>query len=440
VSEFLNLGFAVEEDAMTSSATVPSSEALGTTIHLLEQLASGVSGNGYCVRLWDGTQWGTRERPRFTIVLKNPAALHHLLLSPSELSLGEAYIYDDFDVEGDLEAAFEFVEKLFSAPLPLTAKLKLRAVAAVPRRFLDQRSAAALSGRLHSRERDRAAIAYHYDLPSDFYGLFLDRRMIYSCAYFRSPDDDLDTAQEQKLDYICRKLRLKPQERLLDIGCGWGGLVIYAAKNYGVRASGITLSAAQAETARRRIQDAGVADRCQVELRDYRDLDQAEPFDKLVSVGMFEHVGESMLPEYFRRAWQLLRPQGLFLNHGIAASATYRHEGPSFIEKYVFPNGELVPLFTTVHAAEGCGFEVCDVESLRPHYALTLRHWVNRLEARAGEARRLVDEVAYRIWRIYMAGSAHGFSRGRVNVYQLLLSKSERGETELPLTRQDWYE
>ncbi len=424
---------------MTSNATVATTDSVRTAIHLLEQLSGGASGNGYCVRFWDGTQWGGTEHPRFTLVLKNPAALRHLLLSPSELSLGEAYIYDDFDVEGDLQAAFEFAETLLATPVPLSVRLELRAILAVPRRFLDQRSAAALTGGVHSKQRDRDAIAYHYDLPGEFYALFLDRQLTYSCAYFRSPDDDLDTAQEQKLDYICRKLRLKPQERLLDIGCGWGSLLIHAAKFYGVHVFGVTLSAAQVESARRRIQEAGVADRCQVELCDYRDV-QAGPFDKLVSVGMFEHVGEAMLPEYFRRAWQLLRPQGLFLNHGIAASATYQRKGPSFMEKYVFPDGELVPLFTTVRAAENCGFEVCDVENLRSHYALTLQHWVKRLEARADEARRLTDEAAYRTWRIYMAGSAHGFSRGRVNVYQVLLSKSERGQAELPLTRNDWYE
>jgi cyclopropane-fatty-acyl-phospholipid synthase len=176
-----------------------------------------------------------------------------------------------------------------------------------------------------------------------------------------------------------------------------------------------------------------------VEICDYREIEPDRQFDKLVSVGMFEHVGEALLPEYFRHAWRLLRPHGLFLNHGIAASATYRRKGPSFMEKYVFPDGDLVPLFTTVRAAEDCGFEVCDVESLRRHYNLTLQHWVKRLETRVDEARRLIDDVAYRIWRIYMAGSAQGFRSGRVNVYQLLLSKSERGETELPLTREDWY-
>ena len=424
---------------MTSNATAPNSETVGTAIRYLERLACRVSGNGYCVRLWDGTLWGTAERPRFTIVLKNPGALRELLLSPSELSLGEAYIYDDFDIEGDIEAAFEFAEGLLAEPLPLSAQLKLRALAAVPSRFTAKRGAAELAGSAHSRERDRAAISYHYDVSNDFYALFLDRSMTYSCAYFRSPDDDLDTAQQQKLDHICRKLRLNPGERLLDIGCGWGGLLIYAAKNYGVYAHGITLSASQVQLARRRIHEAGVADRCQVELCDYRDVPQSEPFDKLVSVGMFEHVGESLLPEYFQQAWRLLRPRGLFLNHGIAASATYRRRGPSFVEKYVFPDGELVPLLTTVRAAESCGFEVIDVENLRLHYAMTLRHWVNRLEARADEARRLTDDVVYRTWRIYMAGSAHGFRRGRMGIYQLLLSKPEHGQTELPLTREDLY-
>jgi cyclopropane-fatty-acyl-phospholipid synthase len=281
-------------------------------------------------------------------------------------------------------------------------------------------------------------VTYHYDVSNDFYALWLDRSMVYSCAFFKSSEDGLDTAQAQKLDYLCRKLRLRPGDRVLDLGCGWGALLMHAARNYGVHAFGITLSVPQAEFARERIREAGLDDLCKIEVCDYRDLPRQE-YDKLVSVGMFEHIGAALLPEYFRRAWSLLRPGGVFLNHGIAASATFRQNGPSFMDKYVFPDGELVPINVTLRAAEACGFEVRDAESLREHYALTLRRWVRRLEGRAPEARSIVGEITYRVWRLYMSGSAHAFANGRLNLYQVLLSKPEDGDSQLPLTRADWY-
>jgi cyclopropane-fatty-acyl-phospholipid synthase len=296
-----------------------------------------------------------------------------------------------------------------------------------------------LLGGLHSKERDRAAISHHYNLSNDFYQLWLDRQMVYSCAYFHRGDEDIDTAQTQKLEYLCRKLRLRRGETLLDIGCGWGGLVLYAARQFGVKALGVSLSERQTQLATERIRQAGLSETCEVRLCDYRDLDPSQQFDKIVSVGMFEHVGEARLPEYFRHVWKLLRPGSVFLNHGIAVSATFRRKGPSFIDKYVFPDGELVPLGTTLRIAEACGFEVRDVESLREHYARTLRHWVSRLESQYQEAKRITTETVYRIWRLYMAGSAHAFATGRVNIYQVLLSKPDHGATSLPLTREDWY-
>ena len=248
--------------------------------------------------------------------------------------------------------------------------------------------------------------------------------------------------KEQSKVGACRKLRLQPGERLLDIGCGWGGLAIHAAKHYDVEALGITLSQPQVDLARERIEEAGLEDRCQVEYLDYRGVTPEQPFDKLVSVGMFEHVGEAKMRVYFEQAWDLLRPQGLFLNHAIARPGWQpsSKNRDTFSNHYVFPDGELVPVSLSSQVAEEIGFEVRDVESLREHYALTLRRWVRRLESRYDEALRHVDEVTYRVWRLFMSGSAHGFESGRLNVYQTLLVKpGPGGESGLPLTREDLY-
>jgi len=409
---------------------------------LLESLLADYPRRDFQIRLWDGTTWGTEKQPRFTLTLKHAEALHAMFHSPSELTLGEAYIYDDIDIEGDIEAAFELAdyligrERSLSESLDLNAQLQKLPANDRPRASLHPIK---LWGSVHSKDRDQQAVTYHYDLPAEFYALWLDQRMVYSCAYFTTPEEELDTAQLRKLDYICRKLRLRPGERLLDIGCGWGGLISHAAAHYGVHAVGITLSVPQAELARKRLRESDLNDRCRVEVSDYRDIDHARQYDKIVSVGMFEHVGEALLPEYFRRAWDLLRPGGIFLNHGIAYSATYRRRGPSFIDRYVFPDSDLVPISTSLRSAELSGFEVRDVESLREHYGLTLHHWLERLEAHAEHARRITDDTTYRIWRLYMAGAAHRFRSGCLNVYQTLFAKPLRGESSLPLTREDWY-
>ena len=414
------------------------------TVKLLANLLGDYSGHSFQVRLWDGSTWGANQRPRFTLVLKHPAALRRMFLSPSELTLGESYIFDDLDIEGDIEAIFDLVDYLLargSRGFPQSYRLAsmLRKLPA-KQQTRTGGPPANMRGSVHSKQRDHQAISYHYDLPPEFFALWLDKRMVYSCGYFATGETfDLDAAQYRKLDYICRKLRLRRGDRLLDIGCGWGGLLIHAVTRYGAQALGITLSVPQAEVARQRIRDSGLNDRCRVELCDYRDLEIDHQFDKIVSVGMFEHVGEAQLPEYFSRAWQLLRPGGAFVNSGISASATYCRQGPSFIERYVFPDGELVPLNTSLRAAEKCGFEVRDVENLRDHYALTLHHWVRRLEAHAEQAQGITDETTYRIWRLYMAASAHGFRSGRVHLYQTLLAKPMNGDSGMPLTRADWY-
>ncbi len=413
------------------------------TIECLEELMHDYPRRNFQVRLWDGSTWGSDQQPRFTLVLKHAGALRAMFFSPSELTLSEAYIFDDFDVEGDIEAAFDLTNYLLGRKLNLPSGLRL---ADLLRKLPPTRQPhtghppATLQGPVHSKSRDRQAVRFHYDLSPEFFNLWLDRQMVYSCAYFTSEDQtDLDTAQQSKLDYICRKLRLRQGDCLLDIGCGWGALVIHAAAHYGVRAVGITLSVPQAEVARRRIQDSGLNERCRIEVCDYRDFDSVRRYDKLVSVGMFEHVGETLLPEYFKRAWQLLVPGGVFLNQGIAASTSHPKNGLSFIDHYVFPDGELVPISDSLGAAERSGFEVRDVESLREHYALTLHHWVHRLEAHSEEARRITGETTYRIWRLYMAASAHRFLLGQLNIYQVLLAKSLQGESGMPLTRTDWY-
>ena len=389
--------------------------------------------------------WGNPQgdKPAFTLVLQHPASLRRMLSPPGELALAEAFIYDDIDIEGDIESVFPLADYLRTRTSGIADRLRfLKQLHTLPVDGPERsgRHAARLLGQRHSKERDRQAVNYHYDTSNDFFKLWLDEEMVYSCAYFMSPDDDLDVAQMRKLDYICRKLRLRRGERLLDIGCGWGGLAIHAAHVYGAQVLGITLSQPQAEFANERIRRAGLGDQCHVEVRDYRDIDSPGMFDKLVSVGMFEHVGESQLPSYFSHAWRLLRPQGVFLNHGIASNPVESSpSGPSFMDRYVFPDGELLPINTTLRIAETSGFEVRDLESLREHFAFTLQHWVRRLEKHHEEACRFTDETTYRIWRLFMSGSAYRFRKGKLNVYQLLLVKHDDGVSDFPLTRADWY-
>lgn len=427
------------------AALTRADEAADRTVRILESVFTPEARRQVGVRLWDGTSWPDDAPRRATLVLKHPGALRAMFLPGHELGLAEAYLYDDFDIVGDIEAVFGLADALATATAGWRKKLvtarELLHLPPGPKHPVGRRGPARLSGKRHSIERDRQAISYHYDVSNDFYALWLDRRMVYSCAYFERPDEDLDIAQERKLDYICRKLRLKAGQRLLDIGCGWGGLVMHAAQHYGVDAVGITLSRPQVALANQRIAASGLSDRCRVELRDYRELDEPEGYDALVSVGMFEHVGAALLPTYFAQAWRLLKPGGVFLNHGIACRAVQPPQhGPSFSDTYVFPDGELTPISTALRAAEGAGFEVRDVESLREHYALTLRHWVRRLETDHDQALKYVDEPTYRVWRLFMSGSAHGFTTGRLNVYQALLVKPDAcGRSGLPLTRRDWY-
>ncbi|HKK08275.1 MAG TPA: cyclopropane-fatty-acyl-phospholipid synthase family protein, partial [Gemmatimonadota bacterium] len=402
---------------------------------LLDRLFGPVDDRGFAVRYWTGLSEGPADAP-FTLVLNGPGALRSMFLPPTERSLGSAYVYGQCDVEGDIEAAVRTVEPVMRELWSPRALARLaRELRALPSEGTagggdggaGARGAPSRKGRRHSRDRDASSVRYHYDLGNDFYALWLDPYMQYSCGYFQREDESLEEAQEAKLDLLCRKLGLERGQRLLDIGCGWGGLVRFAAERFGVRATGITLSEPQAEFARRRAREAGVAERCRIRVLDYRDLPADERFDAIVSVGMVEHVGHRNLPEFFRQAFAHLRPGGRFLDQGIVTLEStapwlrrlrerISHRWTSFIEEHVFPDGELVTTGERVRPAEAAGFEVRDVTSLREHYATTLRHWVRRLEARRQEAVDLVGEPTYRVWRVYMAGSAHAFSSGRIGL------------------------
>ena len=292
-----------------------------------------------------------------------------------------------------------------------------------------------------AKERDARAIAHHYDVSNEFYALFLDPLMVYTCAYYRTPDGTLEQAQADKLDLVCRKLRLARDETLLDIGCGWGSLSIWAAERYGVRAHGVTLSRAQAELATARIRALGLGDRCRVEYRDVRDLPDDARYDKIAAVGVIEHVGIANYPAFFARVHAMLRAGGLYLNHGITHNFSWKKTSQSdFLFRYVFPNGELAGLTETLTEMERARFEILDVEGLRAHYARTCRHWVERLRARADEARHLVGERVYRTWLLYLTCSAVAFEISSLGLYQVLMQKhGDRTRGDAPRTREDLY-
>ncbi|HEY1868441.1 MAG TPA: cyclopropane-fatty-acyl-phospholipid synthase family protein [Candidatus Cybelea sp.] len=388
------------------------------------------------VVLWDGTRIHAAAEERFVLRVNSDGALRAALMPLFDLGAGRMFGAGLLDVDGDLERAVDALLRARAAMRGIDGLRLMRLLRRLPKVELPTLREARLRGRIHSRRRDRAAIGFHYDHPLAFYRSFLDPEMSYSCAYWDEGVDTLDDAQAAKIEYTLRKLRLAPGERLLDIGCGWGALLLSAARR-GTRVLGITLSAPQLEEAQRRIAAAGLEDRARVELRDYRDL-QGEQFDKIVSIGMFEHVGRARFGEYFAAAHAALRPGGLFMNHAIADEGSGLRPG-DFLGRFIFPDGELVPISESLHAAEAAGFEVRDVENLREHYTKTLRAWVTNLERNRTEAIAAAGETSYRLWRLYMAGSAQGFNAGRIGIYQSLLAKPDGGRVALPPTRRDLY-
>jgi cyclopropane-fatty-acyl-phospholipid synthase len=386
---------------------------------------------------YDGSRAGPVDAAA-TIRISSRDALLRIITAPGELGLARAYVSGDLELDGDIWALLALRDRLPNVRLDRSTMLKLvrelggwreiRPLAPPPEEVR-------LQGRRHSRTRDAAAISHHYDVSNAFYRMVLGPSLTYSCAVFHDPGDTLEQAQENKYELICRKLGLEPGMRLLDVGCGWGGMVMHAARHHGVNAVGVTLSRRQAELAEKRAADAGLSDDVEIRVQDYRDVFDG-PFDAISSIGMFEHVGQAKLDEYFGRLRALVTPGGRLLNHGISRPPGQRARLPyrSFINRYVFPDGELHEVGRVVSAIQRAGFEVRHVENLREHYALTLRQWVANLERSWDEAVTEVGDGRARVWRLYMAGSAVNFEAGRTLIHQVLGTPvTDDGRSGMPL-------
>ncbi|MFF8192076.1 class I SAM-dependent methyltransferase [Streptomyces bobili] len=405
------------------------------------------------VRAWDGSLAGPPDAP--TLVVRNRRAVRRLLFKPGELGLARAWVSGDLDVEGDLYQALDLISgqvwqrdddartlaEALRDPGFRAAVRGLLKLAGPPLPPAPPREEVRRATHLHTRRTDRRAVSHHYDVGNDFYEIVLGPSMVYSCAYWESADSTLEDAQRDKLELVCRKLGLTPGQRLLDVGCGWGSMAIHAAREHGVNVVGITLSQEQAAYARKRVADAGLTDRVEIRVQDYRDVADG-PYDAISSIGMAEHVGADKYLEYAGVLHALLKPGGRLLNHQIARRPhrdETAYEIDEFIDAYVFPDGELAPLGSTVTQLERAGFEVRDVESIREHYALTLRRWVSRLEDDWRRAVQLSGAGRARVWRLYMAASALAFEQQRIGVNQVLAVRPPpSGASGLPLRSRTW--
>jgi cyclopropane-fatty-acyl-phospholipid synthase len=403
--------------------------SLTSTIRFRRDLAHLLPDRPFELRFWDGTAVPATRAPATTLTLRSPRALAYALHAPGQLGLGRAYVAGALDVD-DLDALVTVADTWHPPPLPLRARARLMLDAAraagtlsaprVPASELRPR------GHLHSRRRDARAVRHHYDVSNDFFALFLDRSMTYSCAFFSRSDDhgSLEAAQEAKLELTCQKLALEPGERVLDVGCGWGGFAIHAASRHGVSVVGITLSERQAELARERVRAAGLDHRVTIRVQDYRELD-GEQFDAICSIGMVEHVGGERIDLYAQQLGRLLRPGGRLLNHGIARL----YDAPSgpFNRRYVFPDSDPLPLSRVLLALERAGFVTDHVEGFRRDYAETLRHWARRLDEHLDQAMSMAGAERVRVWRLYLRAARRSFESGYLSIYQVRCRKATEG-------------
>lgn len=428
-----------------ATAIVTADVQVQASQRVLEEIFTGAGPRNFQVRFWDGSLWEAEpgQPTTFTLVLNHPGAVRQMFWPPHGMVMGRAFVYDDFNIEGDMVSFVRLLSTLAARERPLFERLKLAwQLWSLPKfaRPPAGRRSAELQGKVHSPERDRQAISYHYDMSNAFFAKVLDKHMQYTCGVYDHPGEDQDTAQTRKLELHCKKLRLQPGEKLIDIGCGWGGMIAYAAEQHGVLTTGVTLSEKQAEWARETIRARGLTGRAQVVHDDYRNLDENQVFDKAVTVCVLEHFGRAQYPTYFQKVWRLLKPGGLLLIQQITLSGREGMRlGRQFSQGYVFPDGELAPVSTTLREAEAAGFEVRDVESLREHYPLTLKAWLDNVEQRHEELVAIMDEAACRVFRFYFAGALHGFQSNVYNLHHILLVKPDRGQSGLPMSRKDWY-
>jgi cyclopropane-fatty-acyl-phospholipid synthase len=399
-----------------------------STEPLRSALAEALPDRPFRLELWDGTALpATNGTPGPTFRVSSPVALGHVLRAPGQLGLGRAYVSGALDVD-DVDAALDLLDRWSAPPLDARAKariasgaLRAGAVRALPRVRVPAAELAP-RGRRHSIARDRRSVRHHYDVSNDFFALMLDESMTYSCAIWSRGAETLEEAQRTKLDLVCTKLALTEGQRVLDVGCGWGSFALHAAANYGVRVTGITLSEPQAALARQRASEAGLADRIDIRVADYRELTDA-PFDAIASIGMVEHVGVAQIDAYARRLHELLKPGGQLLNHGIARLRHGDPEAGPFSERYVFPDAAPLHLSRVLHALEAAGFVTEHVEGFAADYARTLREWTRRLESRHAEALALAGPERMRVWRVYLRAARRGFESGFTSVYQVRAAK-----------------
>lgn len=396
-------------------------------IQAIERVFSNTKKN-FNISFWDDQVISYTDKPDFVLKFNDEEVFKKIIANPTAMNFAEAYMDKTFDIEGNIFEAINLKNDLNNLEISNKDKLTI---------FLKTTSFPSINK--HTKEKDKENIIHHYDISNDFYKLILEDSMVYSCAYFKNEEDELTKAQENKLEHICKKLRLKKGEKLLDVGCGWGSMLIYAVKNYGVEAHGVTISEEQYKYTQELIKKENLEGQCFVELKDYRDIKGEGIYDKIVSIGMFEHVGAKNLPEYFKILYRLLKKNGLFLNHGIthADNIKLSKDEGEFIDKYIFPGGELHTISHVLSVMEAENYEVCDVECLREHYFKTLSHWVKNLQSNKEKAIEDTSERTFRTWLLYMAGCAINFEAGFISVYQVLLSKkAKNGGFNIPLTRE----